>query len=317
MELADAAAAKAAAIGQWLLDAAMDASPIMLIIIGIGLLVAAFIYCWDHFAAFRDFWKDTWKLIQGAASDAWDLIKSCFDGIVSAVGSVVNFVKSHWQLLLAILTGPIGLAVYAITHYWHDISSAFSDAWSAVKSIAGDGIRFVESLPGKILSALGDVGSLLYNAGANIISGLINGIESMFSSVTGTIGHIASEISNFFPHSPAKKGPLSGSGSPVLSGRTIAKQLATGLVGGTGDITAAMTHLTGAASGKLALSMSAAGSLHAVGSGAGGSGVVINNYTTVNNAGSVLSEKNLRDLIQKQMLQLGMRNSQTYAPYKR
>jgi len=31
----------------------------------------------------------------------------------------------------------------------------------------------------------------------------------------------------------------------------------------------------------------------------------------------VTSEKNLRDQIQRQFLQLGMRNSQTYQPYRR
>jgi phage-related protein len=316
-ELAAAVADKAMAAAQWLLDAAMDANPITLIIIGLIALVASVIYCWDHFSGFRDFLIAAWGMISGAASDAWGLLKSCFDGIVSAVGSVVDFVRSHWQLLLAILTGPIGLAVYAITHYWHDISSAFSDAWSAVKSIAGDGIHFVESIPGKILSALGDVGSLLWSAGENIVQGLINGIESMVGSAGSAMGSVVSEIKKFLPWSPAKKGPLSGSGAPQIGGRNIAKQLAQGLLAGTADVTAAMSHLTGAASGKLALSMSAAGSLHAVGSGvAAGSGGTTYNVT-VQVAGTVVSEKNLRDQIQKAFLQLGMRNSKTYQPYAR
>jgi hypothetical protein len=33
--------------------------------------------------------------------------------------------------------------------------------------------------------------------------------------------------------------------------------------------------------------------------------------------GQVLTERKLRDVIEKQMLQLGMRNPQTYASYKR
>jgi phage-related protein len=318
-KLADAVATKTAAIAEDLFNAAMDANPIMLIIIAIGLLVGAFLYCWDHFKSFRDFWEDAWKLISGAASDAWHDLEKIFDSIMSAAGSVLSWMKGHWQLLLAILTGPIGLAVYAISHYWSQISSAFSSCWSEVKSIAGDGIRFVESLPGKILSALGDVGSLLYNAGANIISGLINGIESMFSSVTGTIGHIASEIADFFPHSPAKKGPLSGSGSPQLSGRTIAKQLATGLVAGAGDVTGAMAHLTGAASGGLALRMAGGGAAIAgvaaggASGGGGGQSVVVN--LTVN--GFVGSNNQLRDTIQTEFLQLAARNSKSWAPYRR
>jgi len=319
-KLADTVATKAAAAGQWLLDAAMDASPITLIIIALVALVAAFVYCWTHFAAFRDFWKATWKLITDAADDAWKLIEKAFDAIVKAAEAVVNWVKGHWPLLLEILTGPIGIAVGIIVHYWKQISGGFSDAWSEVKSLAGDGLHFVASLPGKILAALGDVGSLLYNAGANIIKGLINGIESMFSAVTSTVSSLASEIGNFFPHSPAKKGPLSGSGSPQLSGRTIAKQLATGIVAGATDVTGAMAHLTGAASGGLALRMAGGGAALVHGGGGSSSASGSGGTTVVNNiniAGSVLSEKQLRDVVQKQMLQMGTRNSTTYQNYKR
>lgn len=49
----------------------------------------------------------------------------------------------------------------------------------------------------------------------------------------------------------------------------------------------------------------------------GGAGVVHNTYVTVNVAGSVLAERDLRDVLQTQMLQLGARNSTSYTPYKR
>jgi TP901 family phage tail tape measure protein len=49
--------------------------------------------------------------------------------------------------------------------------------------------------------------------------------------------------------------------------------------------------------------------------GGGGEGMtVVNN---INIAGSVVSERQLRDVVQKQMLQLGARNSTTYQPYQR
>jgi TP901 family phage tail tape measure protein len=44
-------------------------------------------------------------------------------------------------------------------------------------------------------------------------------------------------------------------------------------------------------------------------------GGVVNNYFTIQ--GSVLAEQDLRNLVQSQMLQLGGRRSQTYAPYQR
>jgi TP901 family phage tail tape measure protein len=316
MELADAAAAKAAAIGQWLLDAAMDASPIMLIIIGIGLLVAAFLYCWDHFAGFRDFWEGTWKLIQGAASDAWDLIKSCFDGIVSAVGSVVNFVKSHWQLLLAILTGPIGLAVYAITHYWGDIKKIFDDGWNAVVSAGETAARWMEALPGRIMGWFSGAASWLVSAGQDIMSGLWNGIQSMGSWIAGAIMGLIKDVV------PGPVLKILGINSPSKVFHQIGLYTMQGLTNGI----LAGGPQTAAATSRMASNLVTAGSraitsasaLHAVGSGAAASASGGTTYNvTVQVAGTVVSEKNLRDQIQKAFLQLGMRNSKTYQPYAR
>ena len=44
----------------------------------------------------------------------------------------------------------------------------------------------------------------------------------------------SSEVKNFLPFSPAKKGPLSGSGAPNLSGRSVARLFAQGITAGRG-----------------------------------------------------------------------------------
>jgi TP901 family phage tail tape measure protein len=317
-ELATGAAdEEAVATGE--LDIAMDANPIGLIVIAIGLLVVAFIYCWTHFAAFRDFWKDTWKLIQGAASDAWDLIKSCFDGIVSAVGTVVDFVKSHWQLLLAILTGPIGLAVYAITHYWGDIKKIFDDGWNAVVSAGETAARWMEALPGRIMGWFSGAASWLVSAGQDIMSGLWNGIQSMGSWIAGAIMGLIKDVV------PGPVLKILGINSPSKVfhdiGLGVTEGLVNGLVAGGPSTAAASTRMAKGVIAAGSRAMISASSLAAVGSGglaaagaaAGGGAPVIN----ITIQGTVVSEKNLRDQIQKAFLQLGMRNSKTWAPYTR
>ncbi len=62
-------------------------------------------------------------------------------------------------------------------------------------------IGLAQSLPGRILGALGNLGSLLYNAGVSVIQGLINGIQSNLGSLYGIVGGIAGAISNL-------KGPI-------------------------------------------------------------------------------------------------------------
>jgi hypothetical protein len=220
---------KVAAAAQWLLNIAMDANPIGLIIIAVAALIAGIIYAYLHFKTFRDIVNE----VGHVAAVAFDLIRH-------AVATAFDWIKAHWPLLLGILTGPIGLAAAFIMMHWHQIVSGASAMVSSV-------IGFFRSLPGRILSALGNLGSLLWNAGARVIDGLVGGIMSRVGSVTSAISNIAGAITAHLPFSPAKKGPLSGRGDPRLAGQRIAAMLAEGLAAGTSSVTVAASRMAGAA----------------------------------------------------------------------
>jgi hypothetical protein len=128
-----AAASKVWAAAQWLLNIALDANPIGLIVIAITLLVAAIVIAWKNSKTFRD-------IVTGA----FNAVKKA---VTVAVSFVVDFVKRHWKLLLGILGGPIIAAVLLITSNWGKIKSAFKAGinwvgdrwrsfWNGVKSVA-------------------------------------------------------------------------------------------------------------------------------------------------------------------------------------
>lgn len=97
-----------------------------------------------------------------------------------------------------------------------------SGTWNAI-------LAEVRSIPGRITAALGNLRDLLVNAGRNLISGLVSGIKSMFPSLSGIMGSVAQTVRNFWPFSPAKIGPLSGSGDPLLAGQNVMKRFAAGM----------------------------------------------------------------------------------------
>jgi hypothetical protein len=87
-------------------------------------------------------------------------------------------------------------------------------------------VRFFRDLPGNILRALGDLGSLLVNAGKDIVLGLLRGLENfagkIWDWVKGIAGRVWDEIVNFFDiFSPSKR--------MRYAGRMIGLGLATGL----------------------------------------------------------------------------------------
>ena len=117
------AAAKAATVAwtavQWLLNAALTANPIGIVIVAIGALVAALIVAYKT--------SDTFRRIVDAA----------FETVVKAAKAAFNWVKANWPLLLGILAGPFGLAVVLIIKHWDKISGAAKSAVSAISGALG------------------------------------------------------------------------------------------------------------------------------------------------------------------------------------
>lgn len=104
--LASSAASKAAAVVQWALNTAMSANPVMLVVLAIGALVAGLVLAYKKVGWFR-------AAVDGA-----------FRLIGKAVAWVVEFVKSHWELMLAAILGPFGIAIALIVHHWDKVKAA-------------------------------------------------------------------------------------------------------------------------------------------------------------------------------------------------
>jgi uncharacterized protein YejL (UPF0352 family) len=176
--------------------------PILAVIGGLVLLGAAIFETIKH-----------WQQIRQVMRDVWNDIKQVFD-------AGINFVKDHWRAfaiaLGTILLGPLGGLVIAIATHWgqikQDAAAAFNavrgaigNAWDGITSRVSAGISavvsLVKSLPGKIVAALGNLSRLLYNAGASIIQGLLDGLKSKLHDVENLAGSIAGKIKSL-------KGPL-------------------------------------------------------------------------------------------------------------
>jgi phage-related protein len=153
---------------------------------------------------------------------AWTGIKNIFSGVVDAIVGVVNFL---WNTIINQVTGGSTRMRNIVTQVNEFIQRSFDDAVDNV-------IGFFRGLPDQILIALGNLSLLLYNAGQNVIQGLIDGIRSMINRVGSAMGTIASKIRSYLPFSPAKEGPLSGVGNPENSGQKIVEMLSSGIDSG-------------------------------------------------------------------------------------
>lgn len=160
--LAMAAASKVAAAGQWLLNVAMDANPIGLVILAVAALVAGIWWLWNHSAAFRDFWIGAWHLIQQAAEIWWH----AFSGMWTAIGRFfVGLIHDWWSLF---------------TGFWGGVINGASSAVGWVVGKVESFVGFVASMPGRIASAASNMWHGLtdsFRAALNWIIGRWNGLQ--------------------------------------------------------------------------------------------------------------------------------------------
>jgi len=122
-QIAVAAATKAWAIAQWLLNAAMSANPIGLAIIAVAALTAAVVIAYRHSATFR-------AIVQGAFAAA----KSTASALVPVLHLIVDAMRSLWQAAGPVRTALVG-AMEAILHAIQAVLDAISNVVGAISRI--------------------------------------------------------------------------------------------------------------------------------------------------------------------------------------
>lgn len=178
--------------------------------------------------------KAAFIAVGNVAKSLWsNYIAPAYNSIQAATRRLLNsYVLPIFNSIRSTIRDRIASAVSvasSVGSFVSRISAYFTNLINAVHSKLGTVVATVKGLPGRIRGAIGNLGSILYNAGRNVIQGLINGISSKLGALRDKASSAASTIRNLFPFSPAKEGPLSGSGSPEIAGGKIGSMIAAGM----------------------------------------------------------------------------------------
>lgn len=84
--------------------------------------------------------------------------------------------------------------------------------------LGGRILGYIGSIPGQIMGVFAGAGSWLVDSGAALMNGFKQGILNAVESVKGAVKGALQKVRDFFPFSPAKVGPFSGSGYTSVSG---------------------------------------------------------------------------------------------------
>lgn len=132
---------------------------------------------------------NNWKGLGEMFSAFGKRIAQEFPGIEKAFDSVMEPVKQLWEWVSKLL-GPIDES----GQKWREFGTSAAEAVVNSISKVGELIAYLASLPGKIKEALGNAARLLYDWGAELIQGLIDGIKAKASELIGYVTGIGARI---------------------------------------------------------------------------------------------------------------------------
>lgn len=143
----------------------------------------------------------------------------------------------------SVISGAIaGFAAFA-----SGVKTNIGQAKESVSSGIEEIKAFFRDLPGNILSALGDLGNLLWTAGTSIVKGLLDGIKSAIGDVYGFVSGIGEKIASLKGPIPYDLKLLVPNGIAIMEG--LRSGIGKGLVGvlsDVGDIAPAVVREMGA-----------------------------------------------------------------------
>jgi hypothetical protein len=171
-QIAQAVATGVVTAAQWLLNIALTANPIGLIILAVVALVAVFVLLWKNSDGFRNFfismWDSIWSVLK--AIGAWfagpfaDFFVNAWNMIVAGAKAVYNFF---------VVTIPNG-----IRSLYTSVSNTMQNVRSALIDRIAEAVIYISQVPGRIIGFFSNLGSKFVEVGKSLVQGIISGLEN-------------------------------------------------------------------------------------------------------------------------------------------
>lgn len=180
-------------------------SPIGLVVLAIGALIAIGVLLYQNWDTVSTFLKKCWNDIANVAVSAFNFIKDNLGVIVPVIAGI--------------LLGPLGAAIAYVATHFQQVKDTAINAWNGIANFMG-------GLPGRFSGLTNSIGSAVSNGfntaisyitglpgralgwGKDFIDGLVNGIKSGIGAIGDAVGSIANKITSFLHFSVPDEGPL-------------------------------------------------------------------------------------------------------------
>ena len=215
------------------LNVAMSANPIMIIVVLIAALVAAFITLWNTNEGFRQAVTVAWEAIKNTFSTVIEAVAGFFEGLPETIGNALETVKTTFtniwnsitttlsgvwdtitnivnigiQLIGSILDAAFQIITLPFTFIWENCKDTITAVWDTISGVVSSVINTISEFItnafntisttiSNILNAIKTTFSNVWNSIKDALSPIINAIKSVITSAINTISTVISNVLN-------------------------------------------------------------------------------------------------------------------------
>lgn len=180
---------------QWLLNAALNANPIGLVVIAIALLVAGIILAWKHSETFRNIVLAVWNAIKTAISatvnwfqnTAWPIIKAVIDFIIGYYKFLWNLTKAIWTGIFNAVKAAISAIASVAKAIWSAIVASIKFYINLIKTVITTGINVAKAVWNSVLNAIKAAARAVWAGIVAVIKGAINTVKSIINGIKSVV----------------------------------------------------------------------------------------------------------------------------------
>lgn len=158
--------------------------------------------------------------IQTFLTTAWNTIKTVISTVLSVIQTVFTTV---WNAIKTVISTVINGIKSTITTVWNGIkstittvvnaiktavSTAFSTMWNGIKTTVSGIYNTIKTGFDNAVNFIKNLASSAFSWGADIISGIVDGIKSCIGKVKDAVENVANTIKSFLHFSVPDEGPL-------------------------------------------------------------------------------------------------------------
>jgi hypothetical protein len=196
---------------QWLLNVALSANPIGLVVLAIAALVAGIIYAYRNSETFRNIVQAVWAAIKTAIAATvnwimtyvWPVLQAVWKGIVAGVKVLWSAIKVYWNFIKTVIQTELRIIFAVVKAVWSGIVTYIRTYINLVRTIITTVTRVIKAVWTAWLNATKAVFRTVWNAivavvrtSINTVKNVINGIKVVIATIRNAFNNAKTAASN-------------------------------------------------------------------------------------------------------------------------